>query len=149
MGSNDSPIPMNKLFQWITGRGQELLPLEQLLLQKVETALSKPAAEILVMQITLINKVQRLDKSREVDFYRMEKGKPVFPESALFPNHKEEFELARLRIVDPRTGHGTNASVYLVKGRLFSIEFSCPPGDISDLGSVEMTVESIMDPMIE
>lgn len=140
---------MNKLFQWMAGGVQGLSPLERLLVQKIEAVLPKPAAEILVMQIALINKVQRVDKSREVNLYRMEKGKPMFPESALFPNRKDEVELARLRIVDPSTGHGTYASVHLVKGRLFSIEFSCPPGDISDLAAVEITVEKFVDPMID
>jgi len=98
--------------------------------------------------VSLINKIQRIDKGREVDLYHIVNGKPYYPEAALFPQRKEEFELAKLKVRDDQTGHAATVLVYLVQGRLFSIEFSSPPGDWQDIESLSIDIERIADPMI-
>ena len=121
--------------------------IEKQVVEAVALALSEKPAALLRTQVSLINKVQRLDQDREVDFYRIENGTVAFPDSALFPNHAEQFELANVNIKDVASGHQTRASLWLVKGRLFSIEFSHTPRDLSGSGDLKIEIERLGDPM--
>lgn len=89
-----------KMFSWILGnRSSRLNPIEAQIIEALASALNGKAGDLLRSQVALINKVQRLDQDREVDFYHIEKGKPMFPDIALFPNQSEEFELAKLKVL--------------------------------------------------
>lgn len=134
-----------KTFARFFGSRSELNIIETQILEAVALALSPNAASLLRHQVSLINKAQRPDRNREVDFYHVEQGNPKFPEAALFPNRAEEFEFARLRITDVPTGHQTVATVWMVKGRVFSIEFSHTPKDLTD--DVKIEIEQLADPM--
>ncbi|NBD38049.1 MAG: hypothetical protein GVY10_05725 [Verrucomicrobia bacterium] len=110
-------------------------------------AMSPEASGLLRSQVALINKVQRIDRDREVDFYHVEKGESEFPETVLFPNRAEELILAKIHITDPETGHQSKAEVFLVKGHLFSIEFSHTPRDFRGAKTLQISVEICADPM--
>ena len=98
-------------------------------------------------QVALINKVQRIDEDREVDFYHIESGRPVFPHEKLFPNQSDELELAKLHLTDVDTGHQSDAVVSLVKGHLFSIEFSHTPRDLRGSTNLKIELQTLADPM--
>lgn len=131
----------------ILGTKSRLNRIESQIIEAVAAALHGKAGDLLRSQVALINKVQRLDGDREVDFYHMEKGKPTFLDAVLFPNRAEELELAKLRVSDPTTGHGTKAIVSAVKGRLFCIEFSHTPRDLRRADNLLIEVEYLGDPM--
>jgi|LakMenE01Jun11ns_1017448.scaffolds.fasta_scaffold8958985_1 hypothetical protein len=137
-----------KILSWLFRNTANINALESSVIEAIAESLPDASAKVLRVQVQLINKVQRLDQDREVDLYRIEKGKIVFPENALFANQSDEFELARLKVTDTETGHGTNAVVSLVKGRLFCIEFSHDPRDLKESRNLQIIVQSIVDPMI-
>jgi hypothetical protein len=134
------------MFSWIFKSRSKLKPIETRIIEAVADALPKNVASLLRMQVSLFNKVQRIDQGREVDFYRMENGKPIFPEIALFTNRDEDFELARVHLSDIATGHQTRATVKLVRGRLFSIEFSHTPRDLSGSNGLKIKLEQLTPP---
>jgi hypothetical protein len=74
-------------------------------------------------QIKAINKIQRLPKGVEVDFYRLKNGRPSFDENLTFENKQEELKLASVKIEFPDKTCGLCASVWCVSGFLFSIEY--------------------------
>jgi hypothetical protein len=134
-----------KLFSW----KKKMRTIEMRILEEVCQRLSKDAGEILKNQIALINKVQRLDKSREVNLYHLKNGRPSFPDGALFPNKQEEFQLATLHLRDPQSGHESKVKVWMVKGHVFSLEFSAPPGDLNPKDGMEIRLLCLSDPMRE
>lgn len=135
------------MLDWLFGSKSSLNPVEARVIDAVISALPSQAGEMLRSQVRLINKVQRLDEDREVDLYRIENGRPAFPEDALFPNRSEELELAKVRITDEATGHGTTGKVRLVKGHIFSIEFKLTPRDLRGAEKLQIDVEITGDPM--
>lgn len=128
-------------------RSSQLNPIEAQIIEAVASALNGKAGDLLRSQMALINKVQRLDRDREVDFYHIEKGKPTFPDTALFPNRAEEFELAKLKITDMATGHQTKAIVSAVRGRIFCIEFSHTPRDLRGANDLKIEIEYLATPL--
>jgi hypothetical protein len=135
-----------KLLSRIFRSRSKLSFIETQIVEAVALALPADAAAILRNQVSLINKVQRLDRDREVDFYHIENGKPVFPDAMLFPNRAEEFELARVHLTDVATGHQTKAVVSLVKGHLFNIEFSHTPRDLPGENGLKIEIERLGNP---
>ena len=135
------------MLDWLFGSKSSLNPVEARVIDAVISALPTQAGELLRSQVRLINKVQRLDQDREVDLYRIENGRPTFPENVLFPNRSEELELAKFCITDEATGHGTTGKLRLVKGRIFSIEFKLTPRDLRGAEKLQIDVELTGDPM--
>lgn len=121
--------------------------IEKQIVDTIALALPENAGAILRAQISFVNKVQRLDQDREVDFYHIEKGKPAFSDTALFPNRAEEFELARVHITDVATGHQTEAVVSLVRGRCFCVEFSRTPRDLRGSNNLKIEIKYLGNPM--
>lgn len=135
------------MFSGILKNRSQLNAIEKQIIEAIAFALPEDAASILRAQLSLINKVQRLDQDREVDFYHIEKGKPAFPDSALFPNRAEELELARVHVTDTGTGHQTEAVVSLVRGHLFCIEFSHTPRDLRASNGLKIEIKHLGNPM--
>lgn len=106
-----------------------LRPMESQVLEYVGRYMDPKPGEVMRRQLKLYNHIQRLDKGRDVSFYVIKNGRCSFPEDAKF-SVKNEFELAKLRLVDRSSGHGSDVSVLIVNGRLFSLRFSLPPGDL-------------------
>jgi hypothetical protein len=137
------------MLSWLFGKKSRLNAVESCVIDELINALPSEAGKILRSQTKLINKVQRLDQDREVDFYHMVNGRADFPEDALFPNRTEELELAKVRLTDPDSGHGTTGVVFLVKGHIFSIEFKLSPRDLRNARNLRVEVQILGDPMLK
>ena len=128
-------------------KSSQLNAIEKEIVDAIACALPPDAGGILRNQVALINKVQRLDHDREVDFYHIHKGKPVFPDSALFPERADEFELARVHVTDIATGRQADAVVSLVRGHLFCIEFDQTPRDLRSSNNLKIEIKHLRNPM--
>jgi hypothetical protein len=135
------------IFTWLFGTKAKLNALESRIVETIVNGLPDAAAVILKQQIGLINKVQRLDGGKEVDLYHMVNGKPAFPADALFLTNQEELELAKLHLRDGHTGHQAEVKAWVVQGRLFSLHFNAPPGDLEADSELEIKLLSLADPM--
>lgn len=124
---------LSKLF----GAGSRLSPLERLILDGVRGELDGVVARHWDMQIKAINKIQRLPKGIEVNFYRMRNGKPSFDESLSFPNKKKELKAADVYIDIPNVDETLVAEVWCVKGFLSSIEYSADPAYFEESAGME------------
>ncbi|WP_217907176.1 hypothetical protein [Massilia sp. BJB1822] len=125
-------------------------PYEQTLLQAVGEALSGEAGRRFAAQAAAVNKIQRLNEGREVNLYQMRGGKPDFDASLAFPTG-EETKLASAVLAAPQGGR-MRAEVWLVRGSLFSLEFSKAPANVLGAGWKEASpaVEEIkiwLDPL--
>jgi hypothetical protein len=125
----------------LLGANPRLSDLETLILQSVREKLSGDIAMLWDRQVQAINKVQRLPEGVEVNFYRIKCGRPSFDAELAFPNKIEELLVARVQLKLPDTASKLIASVWCVKGFLFSIEYE---------GSVSYFEEAVgMDPKPE
>lgn len=105
-------------------RPRKLTEVEARVLEEVASALPESQGAIVRAHQRLIARVYRIDQGREADFYYDAPPTPVFEMA------NDEVELARVTLSSLDSGHGAHASVYLVKGKLFSIQFDAPPGDL-------------------
>lgn len=124
----------------------KLNALEALLIDAIARALPDASSALLRDQVKLMNKVQRLDQNREIDLYHIKNGTPNFPDSKLFADRSDEFELARLKITDVDSSLTAMVTVSLVRGRLFCFEFDSPPGGLGPTQSLQIQVTRIADP---
>jgi hypothetical protein len=113
---------MKTFIRKLFGAGARLSELEETVLGCVREELDASAAELWDKQISAINKIQRLPEGAEVNFYRMNGGRPTFDEKLSFPNKATELLIAKVRLELPKMGKLT-AKVWCVKGFLFSIEY--------------------------
>jgi hypothetical protein len=100
--------------------------LERDILNAVLDAMAPPLKDHFRTQLNAINRIQRLTHGKEVNLYRLRRGRPDFPEQLLFPVH-DELELARVDFTVDGGERRSSASVRVVSGRLFSIVFATPP----------------------
>jgi hypothetical protein len=126
----------------------KLSPLESQVLAAVSAELSPAAREIFNGQRDLINLIQRHAAGKEVNLYVMRRGKTCFDERLRFPLKAEETQLATVEMVEGGGRKSLRAGVWLVKGRLFSIEFNKPPREIVEQGANIAMVKILHDPMI-
>lgn len=104
---------------------RRLSTLEQRILGAVERALPAEAARILRCQIEEVNLVQRTD--REVNLYRTKFRFLQRDYSLYFANRLPEVRLAEADLsLTLGDAEPAIATVWLVSGRVFSIEFSSP-----------------------
>ena len=109
---------VTKLF----GADSRLSDLEKIVLDSVRNLLDGRILALWDSQINAINKVQRLPEGVEVNFYRINDGRPSFDDRLAFPNKVTELLLAKVTIKLTGLGRLT-ATVWCVKGFLFSIEY--------------------------
>lgn len=132
---------MTSLLSKLFNAGSQLSELDKLQLDGVRRHLTPELAVLWDRQVQAINKVQRLPEGVEVDFYRMEKGRPTFDEKLAFPNKNEELLVATLQLALSITPEKLLASLWCVKGFIFSIEYA---------GSISYFEEALgMDPRPE
>lgn len=113
-------------FARLLGAKSQLSALEALVLDSVSSKLEGGAATIWQAQIDSINKVQRLPEGIEVNFYRMNKGKPTFDAQQAFPNSSPELLIAEVHLESPEH-QKISAKIWGVKGFVFSIEYDSSP----------------------
>ncbi len=110
----------------LTRRGH-FRPYEAWLLAEVVKRLSDSAGGILAQQISSVRKVQRHqhDKVTQCYFTNLWGGEAGLVER--FPNTEEESWLAQLDVLDSFSGRNHLVGVWLVLGRLFSLEWDSSP----------------------
>jgi hypothetical protein len=118
---------MIRFFEKLFGLGSKLSALEDLILNTVRSQLDNSIAILWDKQVKAINKIQRLPGGIEVDFYRIKSGKPTFSDELVFPNNSEELLIAKIRIHVNNSSAELVASIWCVKGFLFSIEYDGNP----------------------
>lgn len=125
---------LDKIFPW-----QKPKAIEIAIINFIASKLPPKRSDLLFKQFAVYARFHRLDKSREVLMYQ-KKDLP-FPTELIFDNvPSDEYLLATLILKDKQSGHCTTCKVYIVHGRLFSFDFSLPPGDI-DSKNMEITGE--------
>lgn len=129
-----------------------LYPYERRFLEELASRMEVDAGAQLRRQIASINKTQRLSKGKEVNLYKMTRGKASFDENLRFPHEKGEVLLATVEL-DTDRGKPLTVDVWMVNGRLFSLAYDKPPKEYfaaQDLENVEtssMEVKVHLDPM--
>ena len=114
------------LLDFLFKSDKKLTQVETVVLDSVATNMSMADSNLLRSQITNISKIQRLDNGREVDFYY---GK-LDATTNRFEMKSDVARLAKVTLKSRDSGHQVTASVQLVKGKLFSINFNGPPNDL-------------------
>ncbi|TDP81648.1 hypothetical protein EV672_10779 [Aquabacterium commune] len=146
---------MKNLIAKLFGSGSEPSELERVILTAVRKCLSPGAVPVWDKQLQAVNKIQRLPDGVEVNFYRMEKGKATFDPAISFPNKTEELLLAKVRLRVDGAGQQLEASVWVVGGFVFSIEYGAGSKYFEEiLGAdppveMEVTCQLLCDPSIE
>lgn len=114
---------LRSLFANLFGSRSQLTEIEQLVLDCVRNRLTPHLQRLFDGQMQAVNKVQRLPDGVEVDFYRMQNGRPAFDERLAFPNKTQELSVAVVLIEIPALHKRLTAKVWCVNGFIFSIEF--------------------------
>lgn len=109
---------LTNLFRRLRGT---LLPSDKAVLEAVASRVPPDLREHVKCQVGAINKVQRLTQGREVNFYRMHRGKPTFEEGIRLPSQREETVIARASVRMLDTNVQVLVSVWLVRGFVFSL----------------------------
>ena len=120
---------MKRFIAMLLGAGSRLSALERAVLDAVRGRIDERLVALWDAQVRAINKIQRLRRGVEVDFYRMKGGRPTFPKELCFPNKKKELLLAKVRIETVGLQGSLNANVWCVQGFLFSIDYAGSVGD--------------------
>lgn len=118
---------VTRLLDLLLGRGSKFYPFERGILENVKSELDTEAGFLFQRQIDAVNKVQRLTDGKEVNLYQIVDGRPVFDESLCFPNMPGEVLLATVKLTSDQKRSELKSDVWLVEGRLFSLEFSQSP----------------------
>ncbi|UZB08260.1 hypothetical protein [Xanthomonas citri] len=105
--------------------------IDRLVLDSIGGELPIPERELWNLQISKINKVQRLPHGVEVNFYRISKGKPTFDAAIAFKNRTEELMVASLVIKS--CNQELTAKVWCVRGFIFSIEYEAAPAFLDEI----------------
>jgi len=127
---------------------QTFTPLEQKVLGAVGAALDPEARRRFERQVEAVNKVQRLGDAREVNLYRMRRGRPRNDPETAFADRRLEAELARVRFRVPGEDWTRSVTLYLVRGFLFSLVFDPAAGAVLDRDDIDIVdVRLAIDPM--
>jgi hypothetical protein len=114
---------MKTFFAALFGAGSKPSDLERTVLDCVRDSLDAATAARWDEQVRAINKVQRLPDGVEVNFYRMKNGRASFDERLAFANKTEELLVAKVQIALANVREKLTASLWCIKGFLFSIEY--------------------------
>lgn len=117
---------MLRLLDFFLG-DRNLYPFERSILDDVISHMGSQSGARLRLQIEAVNKIQRLCDGREVNLYQMQNGKAAFDKSLCFPNAPDEVLLASVSLKSPSGPTMLIAKVWVVQGRLFSLEFNKSP----------------------
>jgi hypothetical protein len=107
----------------ILGAKTSFSPLEKLILDSVNKELPPKLRDVWREQIETVNKIQRLPGGVESDFYRMKSGRPDNTGVTPLPNMAEEWAIAKVVLTEVGTEKRIGATVWSVKGFLFSVEY--------------------------
>lgn len=134
-------MSLKSFFGKLLGSDAQLSELEKLVLQSVRDQLTGDIAMLWDKQTQTINKIQRLPEGVEVNFYRMKNGRPSFDVELAFPNKTEELLLARVQVGLLNTTNKLTASIWCVKGFLFSIEYDASVSYFEEAAGMDLKPE--------
>ena len=103
------------------GYDAALSDFEMFILDSVRNKHTDDIAILWDKQIQAINKIQRLQRGGEVNFYSMKKGRPHHDIELAFPNKTEELLVAKVQLAVSNSK--LIANVWCVRGFVFSIEY--------------------------
>jgi len=127
-------------------QSEKFYPFERRILEQVKSKLHSEASQLFQRQIDAVNKIQRLADGKEVNLYHIVKGVPEFDLANRFPELSEnESLLARVRIANSCGSATLNCEVWLVDGRLFSLEFNRAPKGFFVGGSLTKSQTEIVE----
>lgn len=140
---------MKSLIGKLFGRSSRFSSLELLILNAVRDCLDSSVADLWDKQTREINKVQRLPENVEVNFYRMKRRNPTFDDSLAFSNKAEELKVATVSVQIPNLSDTLTASVWTVRGFLFSIEYKGSVNYFEEAAEMEPAQEVQIDSVVE
>lgn len=117
---------MSRWIEKFVKRG--LFPFEEHMLDLLVKSCAPEAATKIERQIQAINKFQRIERGKEVNFYCMKWGKAAFDDGLRFHGHSGESLLATAQFINDSRLRLT-AKIWLVSGRIFSITYTLSPAD--------------------
>ena len=135
--------PFSRL--WSRSRSAPLRPIEAWVVDQALAALALPAPALLRGQLRATNRVQRLLGGREVNLYRIRRGRATQDPALALPNRAREAVLARVRARATGAEPPWEAQLFLVDGFLFSIVFDRVPPDAPPAEPPTVTLDA--DPM--
>lgn len=130
---------LRSLAAFARGGTTGFLPLEADILRAIEHALDEVMATKLRARIQSINLVQRLDGGRQVNAYAMAGGRPSLDDQMRLTAADGEAKLADFFFTSTH-GRKFEGSVWLVDGRLFSLEFDNPTEHVLDESPRDLNV---------
>ncbi|MBB3800838.1 hypothetical protein FHR47_001072 [Xanthomonas arboricola] len=126
---------LHRIFK-ILKKNSNISRIDRLVLDSIGGGLAIPERKLWNLQISKINKVQRMPQDVEVNFYRISKGKPTFDAGIAFKNRTQELMVASVFI--KYCNQELTAKVWSVRGFIFSIEYDAAPAFFDEiLGSDE------------
>lgn len=105
---------------------------EKSILKSIESELENRAQKLFRAQLNQVNKVVRSNSDKEVNMYRMKRGKPSFDKEIQFALDLPEVKLAEVKIEykndDKRISlKKLTAELWIVNGYIFSLTFNISP----------------------
>lgn len=88
---------------------------------------SKENAHIIAQQQLCISRIDRIIHGMDVLLYYLNASAQNMP---LLKTKKIDVWLATLHLICKETGHQAKAKVHVVRGKVFSIDYNTPPGDL-------------------
>jgi len=99
-------------------------PPEKRLIDAVADALPPDAHSLLLEQVREVNRVWRDPSGKEVNLYRIRRGRPCYDGVRMFPLTTEEVRLARIHCRVPGRKKLCRVEFWLVRGWFFSLHFT-------------------------
>jgi hypothetical protein len=124
---------MIKMLKALLGIGDSLSPLDQRVLDSVQAVLPEGLREKWRAQLDAVNKVQRLPEGVEVNLYRMKNGKPSNEKDQAIVGFPDEHHFATVSVSAGESNAALQAKIWLVKGFVFSVEYSGPTSYFEEL----------------
>lgn len=107
--------------------GSKLYPLEKALVNEVIKISPGDYKDKLYKQIESVNKIQRHSEFKEVNMYRMKKGRSTFDANIALPYAKLEHVICTIDFLCNDSNTSLKAKAWLVKGYFFSLSFNKSP----------------------
>jgi hypothetical protein len=144
-GTDGVLMPLRSFVRKLLGGESRPSELEKIVLSSVRDKLNGDIATRWDKQVQAINKIQRLPEGVEVNFYRMKNSRPSFDPELAFPNKTEELLVARVEVGLPDSPSKLTASIWCVKGFLFSIEYDGSVLYFEEAAGMDPTPEFIVN----
>ena len=124
-------------------------PVEQAILDELARVLPAEAQVLMHKQMAQVNRIDRQWKNKEVRFYRLVRGRQTHDPTCAFPNTQDELLLATVSFATPgKLRARTEVDIWLVRGFIFSLEFSKSPSEFKDLRQLpDAKITVRVDPM--